>query len=72
MKEIWNYIKLIFSSSDEASCKRIMGVIILLTELVRVNFMTKVDSSVESLHLTLIYCGAGLVGLGVLEHLKKL
>ena len=49
-----------------------MGVIILLTELVRVNFMTKVDSSVESLHLTLIYCGAGLVGLGVLEYLKKL
>lgn len=72
MKEIFSYFRKVFSGSNEASCKRITGFTILITELVSVNMRTAIDPSVETLHITLIYCGAGLIGLGVLESFKKL
>ena len=72
MKEIFKYIKSIFASSNEASCKRITGFIILMSELVSVNCRTNITPSMETLHITLMYCGAGLIGLGVLESFKKL
>lgn len=72
MKEIFNFVKKVFSSSSDASCKRITGFTILLTELVSVNLRTEMNPSIETLHITLIYCGAGLIGLGVLESFKKL
>ena len=72
MKEIFNFVKKVFSSSSDGSCKRITGFIILMSELVSVNCRTNINPSMETLHITLIYCGAGLIGLGVLESFKKL
>ena len=70
--KVFNFVKNVFSSSSEASCKRITGFTILLTELVSVNCRSNINPSMETLHITLIYCGAGLIGLGVLESFKKL
>lgn len=72
MLKIFNTLKKFLQPNSGFSSKRLIGVIILLTELISINCRHKIDVSIENLHITLIYVGAGLLGLGILDKFKNL
>lgn len=71
MKE---FIKDIITSGSGKSSKRVIGIIVLIMELatmiVCTFFVIPIPPALVTLHSTLIYLGAALLGLGILDKLK--
>lgn len=71
MKE---FIKDVITSGSGKSSKRVAGILILIAELTTMIICTffaiPISPALITLHSTLVYIGAALLGLGVLDKLK--